>query len=126
MATVLLSQLGYHVVALSGKANDNEAKEFLSKIGAAEIKSRSDFDSDPKPLSAEVYAGCVDSCGGKILAHALTLAKYGSTVAACGLAGGMGLNMTVAPFILRGVQGRRTDGRTNNSEECSDTKLQPF
>ena len=101
--------MGHEVVALSGKADDAESKAFLTKIGAADVKARSDLEADPKPLAAEVYAGCVDTVGGKVLANAISMAKYGSTVAACGLAGGMGLGTTVAPFILRGVQvGRET------------------
>ncbi len=103
IATVLLSQLGYEVVALSGKTDD-KSKEFLKQIGAAEVKNRAEYEVDPKALAAELYAGCVDTAGGKILANAISFAKYGSTVAACGLAGGMALNTTVAPFILRGVQ----------------------
>ena len=104
IATAILSHMGQEVVALSGKADDAESKAFLTKIGAAEVRARSDLEADPKPLAAEVYAGCVDTVGGKVLANAVTMAKYGSTVAACGLAGGMGLGTTVAPFILRGVQ----------------------
>jgi acrylyl-CoA reductase (NADPH) len=64
---------------------------------------RSEFEADPKPLGKERFAGCVDSCGGKILANVLTMTKGYGAVAACGLAGGMPLNTTVAPFILRGV-----------------------
>ena len=110
IATAILSHMGHEVVALSGKADDAESKAFLTKIGAAEVKARSDLETDPKPLAAEVYAGCVDTVGGKVLANAISMAKYGSTVAACGLAGGMGLGTTVAPFILRGVQvGRGTE-----------------
>ena len=107
--------MGHEVVALSGKADDAESKAFLTKIGAAEVKARSDLETDPKPLAAEVYAGCVDTVGGKVLANAISMAKYGSTVAACGLAGGMGLGTTVAPFILRGVQvGRGTEHMYTN------------
>ena len=93
-------------MALSGKADDAESKAFLAEIGAAEVKARADLEVDPKPLAAEVYAGCVDTVGGKVLANAVSHARYGATVAACGLAGGMGLSTTVAPFILRGVQVR--------------------
>ena len=65
---------------------------------------RKQLESEPKPLGKETYAGCVDTVGGNVLANALSMTKYGGCVAACGLAGGMGLPTTVAPFILRGVQ----------------------
>ena len=114
IATAILSHMGHEVVALSGKADDADSKAFLTKIGAAEVRARSELEADPKPLAAELYAGCVDTAGGKILANAISMAKYGSTVAACGLAGGMGLGTTVAPFILRGVQvGRETPHMLN-------------
>jgi len=101
VAILLLSQLGYSVTAVSGKAA-SEA-EYLKSLGATEVLERSEFEVDAKPLGRERFAGCVDSCGGKILANVLSMTKGRGAVAACGLAGGMGLNMTVAPFILRGV-----------------------
>jgi len=102
VAILLLSQLGYQVTAVSGKASSEE--NYLKSLGACEVVDRSTFEADPKPLGKEIYAGCVDSCGGKILANLLSLTKGRGTVAACGLAGGMSLNTTVAPFILRGVK----------------------
>jgi len=101
VAIVLLSQLGYKVVAVSGKA---EAEgDYLKSLGATEVIDRAQFEGDPKPLGRELYAGAVDSCGGKVLANIIPLVKHSGAVAACGLAAGMGLNTTVAPFILRGV-----------------------
>jgi len=101
VSILLLSQLGYHVVAVSGKA-DAEA-DYLKSLGAAEVIARAQFEGEPKPLGRELYAGCIDSCGGKVLANILPLIKHSGVVAACGLAAGMPLNTTVAPFILRGV-----------------------
>ncbi|XP_023331817.1 uncharacterized protein LOC111703951 [Eurytemora carolleeae] len=101
VSVLLLSQLGYEVIAVSGKAKAEG--DYLKSIGASQVLERSEFEVDPKPLGKERFAGCVDSCGGKILANVLTLTKSGGAVSACGLAGGMPLNTTVAPFILRGV-----------------------
>jgi len=101
VAILLLSQLGYQVTAVSGKAGVES--DYLKSLGAVEVLDRAEFEVDPKPLGKERFAGCVDSCGGKILANVLSLTKGRGAVAACGLAGGMALNTTVAPFILRGV-----------------------
>jgi len=101
VAILLLSQLGYQVVAVSGKA---EAEvDYLKSLGAADVLDRAAFEGEPKPLGRENYGGCIDSCGGKVLANILPQMKYGGVVAACGLASGMPLGTTVAPFILRGV-----------------------
>lgn len=101
VAIVILAQLGFHVVAVSGKAA--QEGDYLKSLGAAEVVERSGFEGEPKPLGKELYAACVDSCGGKVLGNILPLVKHSGVVAACGLASGMGLNTTVAPFILRGV-----------------------
>jgi len=101
VAILLLAELGFKVVAVSGKA-EAEA-DYLKSLGASEVVARSGFEGDAKPLGKELYGGAVDSCGGKVLANILPQIAYGGTVAATGLAGGMGLNTTVAPFILRGV-----------------------
>jgi len=101
VSILLLSQLGYKVAALTGKAESQAP--YLKSLGATEVLERSEFEADPKPLGKERFAGCVDSCGGKILANVLSMTKGYGAVAACGLAGGMPLNTTVAPFILRGV-----------------------
>jgi len=101
VAILLLSQLGYQVVAVSGKA-EAEA-DYLKSLGAAHVIDRAQFEGEPKPLGRENYGGAIDSCGGKVLANILPQIKYGGAVAACGLAAGMGLGTTVAPFILRGV-----------------------
>lgn len=101
ISILLLAQLGYYVVAVSGKA-EAEA-EYLKSLGAAEVVTRSLFEGESKPLGRETYGGCIDSCGGKVLTNILPLIKHSGVVAACGLASGMSLNTTVAPFILRGV-----------------------
>ena len=77
--------------------------DFLKSLGAAELLDRETLQGEPKPLGREIYAGCVDSAGGKVLANILPLIKHSGAVACCGLAAGMPLNTTVAPFILRGV-----------------------
>ena len=100
-AVLLLSQLGYQVTAVTGKA-DTEG-DYLRSLGAEEVRDRRELEGEPRPLGKETYAGCVDSCGGRVLANVLPLIKYGGVVSACGLASGMSLTSTVAPFILRGV-----------------------
>lgn len=100
-ATAILAQRGYRVVASTGR---RELDAYLSDLGAAEIIDRADLsDVEPRPLEKERWAGCVDSVAGSTLATVLAQMKYGSSVAACGLAGGNGLNTTILPFILRGV-----------------------
>eukprot|EP00095_Tigriopus_kingsejongensis_P002596 maker-scaffold1258_size52332-snap-gene-0.11 protein:Tk02596 transcript:maker-scaffold1258_size52332-snap-gene-0.11-mRNA-1 annotation:"zinc-binding alcohol dehydrogenase-like protein" len=96
----ILAQMGYHPVAVTGKA---ASTDWLMSLGAKEIKARSDFETEPKTLGRELWAGCIDAVGGKVLANALSGMKYGGSVAACGLAGSMSLPTSVAPFILRGV-----------------------
>ena len=73
------------------------------ELGASALLDRDSLQGEPKPLAKEMYAGCVDSAGGNVLANILPLIKHSGAVAACGLAAGMPLNTTVAPFILRGV-----------------------
>jgi len=101
VATLLLSTLGYQVVAVTGP--DDSTNDFLKTLGASELLEREKLQGEPKPLARETYAGCVDSAGGHVLANILPLIKHSGTVACCGLAAGMPLNTTVAPFILRGV-----------------------
>ncbi len=100
-ATAILGARGYTVVASTGR---RELDSYLSDLGAAEIIDRDDLAAgEPKPLEKERWAGCVDSVSGATLATVLAQMKYGAAVAACGLAGGNGLNTTILPFILRGV-----------------------
>ncbi len=107
VAVMLLSKLGYEVVAASGRAKENEA--FLMGLGAARVMERTELARAPKPLEAETWAGAVDAVGGETLATVLAQTRYGGAVAACGLAGGTQLPTTVMPFILRGVTLRGVD-----------------
>ena len=100
VAIALLSKLGYTVVATSGKPDQ---AEFLKELGAAEVLDRKALSEPGKPLQRERWAGVVDCVGSHTLANACAQTKYGGTVTACGLAQGMDLPSSVAPFILRGV-----------------------
>jgi putative YhdH/YhfP family quinone oxidoreductase len=96
-----LARLGYHVVALTGKPNEND---YLRALGAKEVKPRSEIDlTKLKPLDKAVWAGAVDNLGGDLLAWIASSMKTGGTITSIGLAAGHGLNTTVMPFILRGV-----------------------
>lgn len=106
-AIMLLSALGYEVVAASGRSGENEA--FLTGLGASRLIGREDLARDAKPLEGETWAAVVDSVGDAVLATAIAQTKYEGIVAACGLAGGVGLKTTVMPFILRGVTLRGID-----------------
>ena len=100
-ATAILAKRGYTVVASTGR---RELDAYLTELGAAEIIDRDELSAaEARPLEKERWAGCVDSIAGTTLATALAQMKYGAPVAACGLAGGNGLNTTILPFILRGV-----------------------
>jgi acrylyl-CoA reductase (NADPH) len=102
VAIDILSKLGYHVVALTGKA-DEEA--YLRSIGAVEIMDRQSLDlSRIRPLDKATWAGAVDNLGGDVLAWMLSTMMQWGTVASVGLAADAKLNTTVMPFILRGVQ----------------------
>jgi acrylyl-CoA reductase (NADPH) len=100
VAIALLSRLGFRVVASTGRAAE---APYLAALGATEIVDRATLSAPGKPLQKERWAGVVDSVGSQTLANALATTRYGGTVAACGLAGGMDLPASVAPFILRGV-----------------------
>ncbi|WP_259780569.1 acrylyl-CoA reductase (NADPH) [Aestuariispira ectoiniformans] len=100
VATAVLSKLGYHVAAVTGR---REETDYLTGLGAKEILDRAEFSEPGKPLAKERWAGAVDVAGGQVLANVCASLMYRGTVAACGLAAGMGLPATVAPFILRGV-----------------------
>src|SRR5947208_8932903 len=76
---------------------------YLKGLGAAEVIDRAELSGPVKPLAKERWAGGIDSVGSTTLANLLSMAQYGGAIAACGLAGGMDLPSSVAPFILRGV-----------------------
>jgi acrylyl-CoA reductase (NADPH) len=100
VAVAVLARLGYRVLASTGRT---EEEPYLKSLGAAEIIPRAELSGKPKPLAKERWAGAVDSVGSTTLANVLAATKYGGAVAACGLAGGMDLPASVAPFILRGI-----------------------
>jgi len=100
VAIVLLARLGYHVVAATGRPQETP---YLRDLGAAEVIDRAEFTAAPRPLGKERWAGAIDAVGSVTLANILSMTRYGGAVAACGLAGGMDLPASVAPFILRGI-----------------------
>jgi acrylyl-CoA reductase (NADPH) len=100
VAITLLAQLGFHVVASTGRTSE---ADYLKSLGAAEIIDRNEFGVAPKALEKERWAGAIDNVGTTTLANLLASTRYRGAVAACGLAGGMDLPTSVAPFILRGV-----------------------
>lgn len=100
VATAVLSRLGYHVIASTGRVAE---AGYLKQIGATEVIDRAELSGPAKPLAKERWAGGVDSVGSTTLANLLSMTKYGGAIAACGLAAGMDLPSSVAPFILRGV-----------------------
>lgn len=100
IATMLLSKLGYTVVASTGRL---EETDYLKSLGASEVIHRDELSSPGKPLARERWAGAVDSVGSHTLANVCASTRYGGVVTACGLAQGMDFPATVAPFILRGV-----------------------
>lgn len=101
VATAILGNLGYEVAAVTGRP---ETETYLRDLGATQIVAREDLSETVKrPLESETWAGCIDAVGGAMLARVLGQMKYGGSVAAVGLAGGVKLPATVIPFLLRGV-----------------------
>jgi acrylyl-CoA reductase (NADPH) len=100
VAIAVLSKLGYHVIASTGRAAE---ADYLKGLGAAEIIDRAELSGPAKPLAKERWAGGIDSVGSTTLANLLSMTKARGAIAACGLAAGMDLPSSVAPFILRGV-----------------------
>ncbi len=100
VAVALLAKAGWHVIASTGRA---EEAEYLKGLGAAEIIDRAELSAPGRPLGKERWVAGVDAVGSHTLANLLSMTKYGGAVAACGLAQGMDLPASVAPFILRGV-----------------------
>ncbi|GIZ53505.1 acrylyl-CoA reductase (NADPH) [Noviherbaspirillum aridicola] len=100
VAVALLAAAGYRVVASTGKLGESD---YLQALGAAEVIDRAQLSAPGKPLQKERWAGVVDSVGSHTLVNALAQTRYGGAVAACGLAQGLDLPGSVAPFILRGV-----------------------
>ena len=100
VAIALLAEAGWQVIASTGRASE---AEYLKNLGAREIIDRATLSTPGKALGKERWAAGVDSVGSHTLANVLAQTRYGGVVAACGLAGGMDLPGSVAPFILRGV-----------------------
>ncbi|MDB5511141.1 MAG: oxidoreductase [Enterovirga sp.] len=100
VAIALLAQAGWHVVASTGRPAE---ADYLKSLGAAEIIDRQELAGKGRPLGKERWAAGIDAVGSATLANMLSMTRYGGAVAACGLAGGMDLPASVAPFILRGV-----------------------
>ncbi|MCW1384961.1 oxidoreductase [Novosphingobium sp. KCTC 2891] len=101
VAIALLAGAGWHVIASTGRT---EEAGYLKDLGAAEVIHRDELSATPRPIGNERWAAAVDSVGSNTLANVLAMTKYDGAVAACGLAGGMDLPTSVAPFILRGVK----------------------
>ena len=100
VAIAILAKRGFVVHAVTGRAQE---ADYLKRLGAAEIVDRKELAGSAKPLAKERWAGAIDAVGSNTLANLLSMTRYGGAVAACGLAGGMDLPTSVAPFILRGV-----------------------
>ncbi len=100
VAVALLAKLGFKVTAVTGRP---EQHDYLRSLGAADFVDRAELQAPGKPLQGEHWKGGVDTVGGVLLANVLASIAYEGAVAACGLAGGMDLPTTVAPFILRGI-----------------------
>jgi len=101
IAVMVLSKMGYNVTAMSGK---KDKSHFLKEFGAKNIIERKDFEGEPKLLGKGLWDGVVDTVGGNILANVLSQTKPNGIVAACGNAGGIKLNTSVMPFIIRGIK----------------------
>jgi acrylyl-CoA reductase (NADPH) len=100
VAVAILTKLGYGVTASTGRPAE---ADYLKGLGASDIIDRKELSGPARPLAKERWAGGVDCVGSTTLANVLSMTRYGGAIAACGLAGGMDLPGSVAPFILRGV-----------------------
>jgi len=100
VAVAILAKLGYAVIASTGRTAE---ADYLKGLGATEIIDRKELSGPGRPLAKERWVGGIDAVGSTTLANVLSMTRYGGAVAACGLAGGMDLPSSVAPFILRGV-----------------------
>jgi acrylyl-CoA reductase (NADPH) len=100
VAIAILAQRGFTIHAVTGRSQETD---YLKGLGATEIVDRKELTGPAKPLAKERWAGAIDAVGSNALANLLSMIRYGGAVAACGLAGGMELPGSVAPFILRGV-----------------------
>ena len=101
VAVMLLSKLGFNVIAITGKENQTD---LLLSLGAKEVVNRSEFEGEMKsPLSKPRWAGGVDAVGSDILSNLITATHQRAAIACCGMVGGINLNTSIFPFILRGL-----------------------
>ena len=101
VAVMLLSKLGFEVIAITGKENQTD---LLLSLGAKEVINRSEFEGEMKsPLSKPRWAGGVDAVGSDILSNLITATHQRAAIACCGMVGGINLNTSIFPFILRGL-----------------------
>ena len=101
IAVMILSKFGYNVTAVTGKENKSD---YLKKLGAKNIILRKEFEGEPKLLGKGLWDGVVDTVGGNILSNVISQTRPNGIVAACGNAGGIKVNTSVMPFIIRGVK----------------------
>ena len=101
IAVMVLSKFGYNVTAMTGKENKSD---YLKELGAKNVIARKEFEGEPKLLGKGSWDGVVDTVGGNVLSHAISQTRQNGIVAACGNAGGIKLNTSVMPFIIRGVK----------------------
>ena len=132
VAVALLSRLGFEVIASTGRAAE---ADYLKGLGASTIIDRAELGAEPaRPPAKERWAGVIDAVGSHTLANAISMTRYGGCVAACGLAQGMDLTTSVAPFILRGVtlagidsvmapKARRVEAWSRLARDLDRTKL---
>ena len=100
LAVDILNNIGYEVVAITGKA---DAHELLMELGASQVIARQALSMSGPPLEKGQWGGAIDNVGGDMLAWLTRTVQPWGNIVAVGLAGGSNLNMTVMPFILRGV-----------------------
>ncbi len=131
VAIVLLAQAGWQVLAATGRPQE---ATYLKELGATDIIDRAELSQPGKPLARERWAAGIDSVGSTTLANLLAATRYGGAIAACGLAGGMDLPTSVAPFILRSVsllgidsvacpKSRRLDAWNRLARDLDPTRL---
>ena len=101
ISLMLFSKLGFEVTAITGKMNE---KDLLTELGANEVIDRNDLDVDlVSPLQKPIYAGGIDAVGGKILSNLICSTTQRAAIACCGMVGGLSLDTSIFPFILRGL-----------------------
>jgi len=101
IAIMILSRFGYNVTAMTGKVDKSE---YLKELGAKNIIERKEYEGESKLLGKGLWDGVVDTVGGNVLSNVISQTKSNGIVAACGNAGGIKLNTSVMPFIIRGVK----------------------